>query len=277
MRRSTTSAGTDRRAAHAKRKKILCAFLIAELICALLLLGRFDTPSGPVMATPASLTTPSAASASQTLPDGRTVRLVGLGGQRTSALLARIATEIDGAAAAVTAFWGADWPSDIVVVAAANPDQFAAIGGGDAHTAATATAEQIMFAPDAGAMSDSALRIVLRHELFHYAARGQTAADAPRWLAEGVADYVARPATPRPRATVAALPTDAELAGPQRDAAYDRAWLFSRFVAETYGVATLRELYQRAWGHGHPDPATALRETLGAEPQAILERWQQWM
>ena len=52
----------------------------------------------------------------------------------------------------ITAFWGPDWPSEIVVVAAATPDQFAAIGGGDVHTAAT-TAEQIMFAPDADAMS----------------------------------------------------------------------------------------------------------------------------
>ncbi|EUA23932.1 peptidase MA superfamily protein [Mycobacterium xenopi 4042] len=37
----------------------------------------------------------------------------------------------------------------------------------------------------AAAMSDAALRIVLRHELFHYAARADTALDAPRWLTEG--------------------------------------------------------------------------------------------
>ncbi len=277
MRRSTTSAGTDRRAAHARSRKTLCAFLIAELICALLLLGRFDTASGPVVATPASVTTPSAASASQTLRDGRTVQLVGLGGSHTTRLLSRIAAEIDDAAVAVTAFWGADWPRDIVVVAAATAEQFAAVGGGDSHTAATTTGQRIMFAPGADAMSDSALRIVLRHELFHYAARAQTAADAPRWLTEGVADFVARPATPRPPVSTATLPTDAELAGPQRSAAYDRAWLFSRFVAEEYGVARLRELYLRACGHGHPDTATALREALGDEPQAVLARWRQWM
>jgi len=34
-------------------------------------------------------------------------------------------------------------------------------------------------------MSDSALRIVLTHELFHYAARVETALDAPHWLTEG--------------------------------------------------------------------------------------------
>lgn len=34
-------------------------------------------------------------------------------------------------------------------------------------------------------MSATALRIVLTHELFHYAARVDTALDAPRWLTEG--------------------------------------------------------------------------------------------
>ena len=47
-------------------------------------------------------------------------------------------------------------------------------------------------------MSDASLRIVLRHELFHYAARADTAADAPRWLTEGVADFIGRPQTPLP-------------------------------------------------------------------------------
>ena len=55
-----------------------------------------------------------------------------------------------------------------------------------------------MFAPGAAAMSDASLRIVLRHELFHFASRADTAADAPRWLTEGVADFVGRPPAPRP-------------------------------------------------------------------------------
>ena len=106
-----------------------------------------------------------------------------------------------------------------------------------------------MFAPGAAQMNDDSLRIVLRHELFHYAARAETAADAPRWLTEGVADYVGRPPTPLPAnsATMAqrGLPTDAELSGPNAQLAYDRAWWFSRFVAGTYGPAALRSLYVR--------------------------------
>ncbi|BBY83240.1 peptidase [Mycolicibacterium pulveris] len=239
-------------------------------------MGRVDTPSGPVVATPASLTAPSAAATSHTLGDGRRVRLIGLGGH-TAQLLSRVAADMDAAAAAVTAFWGDDWPREIVVVAAATPEQFAAVGGGDPHTAATTTAERIMFAPGASAMSDNALRIVLRHELFHFASRAQTAADAPRWLTEGVADFVARPVATRPRDMTATLPTDAELAGPQRSSAYDRAWLFARFVADEYGVAKLRELYSHACGHGHPDTATALRDALGEQPRTVMARWQSWM
>jgi hypothetical protein len=56
----------------------------------------------------------------------------------------------------------------------------------------TATGQRIVFAPGASDMSDDALRIVLRHELFHFVSRAQTALDAPRWLTEGVADFVGR-------------------------------------------------------------------------------------
>ena len=75
------------------------------------------------------------------------------------------------------------------------------------------------------------------------------------------------------------MPTDADLdaAGPAGSLAYDRAWWFSRFVADTYGTATLRALYLRACGPGHPDAATAVRDTLGADLPTVLARWRHWM
>lgn len=232
------------------------------------------------MATPASLTTPASASTEQTLADGRTVRLIGLG-EGTAPLLRRISAELDDAADAVSAFWGPDWPREIVIVAARTDEQFAAVGGGDSHTAATATGERIVFAPGAARMSEESLRIVLRHELFHYAARNATAADAPRWLTEGVADFVARPPTPLPANAAAmasgGLPTDAELSGRDRSLAYDRAWWFSRFVADTYGTAALRALYLSAAGHDHSDVATAVQNTLGTDLDGVLAAWRQWL
>ena len=274
MRRSTTSAATDRRR--------LAAILVTELICAVLLIGRPQAPpANPVVAAPASLTTPTAASTTETLDDGRTIHLVGLGGSHTAPLLARIAAQMNDAARAVTAFWGPDWPRDVVIVAAGSDAEFGTLAGGGPDIAATTTAERIMFAPGAAAMSDASLRIVVRHELFHFASRSATAADAPRWLTEGVADYVGRPAAPRPpdAAQLAHLPSDADLnaAGPAGSSAYDRAWWFSRFVAESYGTQTLRALYLRACGPGHPDAATAVRDTLGADLPTVLVRWRHWM
>jgi hypothetical protein len=274
MRRSTTSAATDRR-----RVGVL---LVAELICALILVGRpHPAPARPVVAAPASVTTPTAASTTENLDDGRTVHLVGLGGAHTAPLLTRIAAQINDAAKAVTAFWGPDWPRDVLIVAAASDAEFGRLAGGGPDIAATTTAERIMFAPGAAAMSDASLRIVLRHELFHFASRADTAADAPRWLTEGVADFVGRPPTPRPpdAAELATIPTDADLdaAGPAGSVAYDRAWWFSRFVADAYGTATLRTLYLRACGPGHPDAATAVRDALGADLQEVLAGWRHWM
>ena len=131
-------------------------------------------------------------------------------------------------------------------------------------------------------MSESALRIVLTHELFHYAARVDTALDAPHWLTEGVADFVARPATPVPADALSialTLPSDIELdtPGPQRSLAYDRAWWFARFVADSYGAAKLRAFYLAACGVGHTDVLTAVRDVLGTDYAGVLERWKQWM
>jgi hypothetical protein len=122
----------------------------------------------------------------------------------------------------------------------------------------------------------------LTHELFHYAARVDTAMDAPQWLTEGVADFVARPISPVPadaQSAVVALPSDADLdtPGPQRSSAYDRAWWFARFVADIYGTAKLRELYVATCGVRHADVPTALHDVLGDDAAIVLVRWDQWV
>lgn len=234
----------------------------------------------------------------------RTVRLVGLGGPPSDRLLARVARNIGAAIDEVVAFWGGDWPREISVVATSSREQFlAAVGGGPASQWAdiaavtvadtvdpqrrTALGERIVFAPDADTMSEEALRIVLGHELFHYAARADTAMDAPRWLTEGVADFVARPAPAAPGTAGAAgaagaaprsLPSDDDLEAPgqQRLLAYDRAWLFARFVADVSGSARLRDFYLAVCGVGHSDISSAIRDVLGTDPTRLLARWQQW-
>ncbi|WP_304118183.1 peptidase [Mycolicibacterium bacteremicum] len=236
------------------------------------------TPSSP---TPTTASGDTATTTDIALPGGRTAAVRGLGGERSRPLIDRIAAELPGAVDAVTAFWGPDWPREIVVVVTESTEQFRVLAHGSPDIAAATTADGMVFAPGAADMTEPALRIVVRHELFHVAARDRTVASAPVWLTEGVADYVGRPAQPVPPdgAQLATLPTDADLqtAGPARSLAYDRAWWFSRFVAERYGAPALRALYLRACGPGHPDAATAVQETLGVDLDEVVAQWRAWM
>lgn len=259
------------------------ALLLIELVAAAaVLLHRADEP-GSRAAEPDALL----------VGDGRAVELLGGGTAATDALLARVATEIGPATAAVEEFWGLDWPHRIVIEATATNAQFRAAVAAPvaADTAAVAIAtrvdparrraagQRIVLAPGAAAMSAAALRIVLRHELFHYATRAVTALDAPRWLVEGVADYVARETDPAvPPGAELTLPSDAELdtPGPHRNTAYDRAWWFSRFVADRYGPQRLRDLYVAACGVDHVGLPAAVRASLGVELPRLLAQWQRW-
>jgi len=99
---------------------------------------------------------------------------------------------------------------------------------------------------------------VLRHELTHVATRLDTAADAPMWLTEGLAEYVGRrgyrdfaavapdlTAAVRAGELPAGLPTDADFRVDTDEAtlAYQSAWSFAAFVADVYGEPKLRAMY----------------------------------
>ena len=202
-----------------------------------------------------------------------------LGGAHTRPLLARIAAEMNDAAQAVTAFWGADWPRDIVIVATGSDAQFGSLAGGGPDIAATTTAERIMFAPGAAAMSDASLRIVLRHELFHYASRARYRHRRTA-LAHRRRRRFRRPAR-RHRGRVPARRTvgaNSHRRRPRAPPAPPGRWPTtapggSAASSPTrYGSDTLRRLYLRACGPGHPDVATAVRETLGADLPTVLAR-----
>jgi len=242
----------------------------------------------------------SAQAAASVVVDGRTVRLVSLGEPRTDVLLHRVRADIGAAVSTVEQFWGTDWGNggtpDITIVATDSDGQFVAEAHLDERrqwndiaavsvaddvdlTQRKAFGQRIVFAPGAATMSESALRIVLAHELFHLASRADTALDAPRWLTEGVADFVARPPTAIPAGASIDLPSDAALdaGGVDRSAGYDRAWWFARFIADTYGVDGLRRLYVAACEPGHSDLAVAVQQALGTDLAGLQTRWAQWL
>lgn len=221
-----------------------------------------------------------------------------LGGGRADTLQARVRSAMDPAVRDVERFWGSDWPREIVVVLTDSEYRFvseaqldprrnwtdiAAVAVADSvdPDQRTATRQRIILAPGAAAMSDEALRIVLTHELFHFAARADTAVDAPRWFVEGVADFVARRPEPVPADAAAdtALPSDPGLdgSGPQRSAGYDRAWWFARFVADEFGADGLRRLYRQACGPGHGDFAGAVDKSFDIDMAELQTRWGQWL
>jgi len=263
--------------------------LVILFVAGLVVLQRNPQPADLAVSAPAPVAAPLV------VGDHRTVTLISLGGRATDELLNQIGADIGPATAAVEAFWGTDWTHDILIIATGSVDQFAQQAGTAprADTAALALADQvdaqrrlaigerIVLAPGAAMMNPAAMRIVLTHELFHYAARADTAATAPRWLTEGVADYVARPAVvpARYRALGNALPADADFGGdPQQlSAAYDRAWLFARFVADRYGPAALRGLYVQICGPRGVDPAAAMTQVLGTDPEHLLPLWRRWL
>ncbi|MGX9671625.1 peptidase [Mycobacterium sp. HM-7] len=233
-----------------------------------------DAPVGPSRPGPP----PPAPPTTIRLADGRSVDLLVL--DPGSTLPGRITRELDGAAAAITAFWGDDWRRQITIVTTGTDEEFRALAGGKEEFAAATTVDRIVFAPGAAAMGPGALRIVLRHELFHYSSRPVTAADAPWCLTEGLADYVSRPRTARPApADMAVLPgnADFQVTGPALSLAYDRAWWFARFVGARFGDPALRRLYLAACGVGHPDLDTALAATLGSDRDALTTQWRQWL
>lgn len=299
--RSTTPVATKRSGPQRRRLPLLLAWVfVVELIVAAAV--PFDAASDS-RARPAQLVTPAhsqvnAATKSMVVGD-RTVHLLGLGGPSSERLLSRVASDVRGAVTAVEAFWGVDWSRLISVVIAGTDEEFrAAAGGGPASQWADiaavtvvdrvdpahriAVGQRIVFAPGAANMSEASLRIVLTHELFHYAARADTVLDAPRWITEGIADFVARPPTPVPPNALPVpltLPSDADLdaPGPQRSLAYDRAWWFARFVADTYGTTKLRDFYLITCGIRHADMPTATQEVFETSPTGLLSRWHQWL
>jgi hypothetical protein len=267
---------------------LVLALLFAGGVLAVLFLPGSTEPAAP----------PPGTQRHQHVGDDRTVTLIGLQPPATDAVLNLVSADTDPAVRAVEKFWGTDWTHEIVVVATGSAQQFAVQTDSDPRTDTAALAvadrvdparrsalgQRIVLAPGAAEMSPQELRIVLAHELFHYAARVDTTLDAPRWLTEGVADYVGRPAddehaVTRAVGSVTALPSDAEFTGTpvQLSAAYDRAWLFARYIADRYGAPTLRALYAQVAGVGHEQFPVAVQRLLGVNQDALLIDWQHWM
>jgi hypothetical protein len=227
-------------------------------------------------------------------------------------LVTSLAAELDGAVAAVTEVWGTEWSQRVAVLLPATIDEmremvgpaFAVSGIAAAAVADqvdvanhTAVGQRVVLNPDqARRLSPSAMRIVLRHEITHVAARASTVDGAPMWLLEGFADYVGyrgsgltpREAAPDlvralragglPGGLPEGLPTDDDFHGgnDNLDLAYQLAWSVALHVVDLAGEEELVRLYRLIAGGPTVDPSTvdgALRQVLGLDTPGFVASW----
>jgi hypothetical protein len=226
-------------------------------------------------------------------------------GHPGSAVAPRLVDEMAGALASLSEFWGPHWHVGVLLIAAQTDAEFAALVGGE-HTngiAAAAVADRVdngvavgqrvVFAPGSAALPPDQFRVVLRHELFHAAARTVTGDHAPLWLVEGVADYNGRRgsgtpfrnAAPTLTSALAAgrvpdhLPTDEDIdgPGPRRTQAYEEAWSVAQYVAEAFGEPKLVQLYRYGADRAPGPQGTAIQRALGIDEATLVRQWQSWL
>ncbi|MCP2268955.1 peptidase MA family metallohydrolase [Actinokineospora diospyrosa] len=224
----------------------------------------------------------------------------------------RLVRELDSSVAAVTEVWGDQWPQRVALILPDSPAEMRALVGPDfpvesvvavaiadrVDTARhTATGQRVVLSPTGSrALSVTSLRVVLRHEITHVAARAATVDGSPMWLLEGFADYVgyrdsgitlAQGAPDlarrvRESGPPAALPEDRDFRARDRtlDLAYQQAWSIARFLADRFGEPKLVELYRELAGAGPisaSDTDDLLRGVIGVDRAGLLKQWQSYL
>jgi hypothetical protein len=225
----------------------------------------------------------------------------------------RLAGELDSSVRAVGELWPTRWSERVVLLLPDSPAEMRALVGAkdfpvDAVVAVAVadrvdnasrevTGQRVVLSPTGvRALSLTSMRVVLRHEITHLAARADTVDGSPTWLLEGFADYVgyrdsgvalaegapdlARQV--REQGPPLSLPDDHAFrsSGPELDLAYQQSWSLARFVAEEYGEATLVELYRTLAAAGAVsarETDNLLREVLGMDRTALVEGWRNYL
>jgi hypothetical protein len=238
-------------------------------------------------------------------------RCLVIGARARRAQVRRLAAECPDAAATVDRAWGSTWSRRVEVVVPGSLSQLAALLGRSGSRGGTGTAglEQtaaITVGP-ADRRSEEVLvngtafeelnplgrQVVLTHELVHVATRDTGSRDAPIWLAEGYADYVAYGDTGLPAEQIAgealaavragelpdALPGTDEFdtAGDKAAQAYGQAWVAVGAIARRVkGPAGLKTFYQRASapGAGSAGLDAALAGARLRDRDALVKIWQ---
>jgi hypothetical protein len=224
----------------------------------------------------------------------------------------RVAAELDAAVGAVSDVWGTGWPQQVAVLLPDDADEMRALVGPNFPVESvvgvsvadrvdtergTADGQRVVMSPTtADALTIAPLRIVLRHEITHIAARGSTVDGSPMWLLEGFADYIGYRESGIPLAQAAPdlnaqmiaggppgkLPADEEFRSRGRtlDLAYQQSLSIARFVADRLGEDKLINLYRQLAKAGRIS-AEQLDEVLvsvvGLDGEQFVAGWQEYL
>lgn len=216
-----------------------------------------------------------------------------LGHPRDSAELPRLAAAVDAAVPVVSGVWGTGWSRQVAVLVPASDRELAALVAAvtpltdvsaeavfDARDPVhgTPVGQRLVLNPHALAkLSPAGLRIVAQHEITHIASAAATGPSSPRWLVEGLAEYVGNLGSGQPVPVAAgelhselargrlpdALPQDAEFAagGGRLPQVYEESWLACRLIAARAGQAGLVRFY-RLVGASEQAPANAVKDAV---------------
>jgi len=233
-----------------------------------------------------------------------------LGHPQDSADLPRLAAAVDAAVPVVTGVWGTGWARQVAVLVPASDQELSAlVGQGSALTDISAetvfdtqdpargTRQRLVLNPHALVdLTPTGLRIVVQHEITHIASAAGTGPSSPRWLVEGLADYVGNLGSAQPVPVAAselrtelargrppaALPSDAEFApgGTRLPQVYEESWLACRLIATRAGHAGLVSFYRLVGAS--PDAATTavasvLQRVLHESTATFTAQWRAYL
>jgi hypothetical protein len=218
--------------------------------------------------------------------------------------------EVDRAVPKVLDVWRGQWSGRVVLVVPRTEDQLAALLGGRPSqyvqlaaitrgelgtTEDSAPADRVFINPAAfGKLSAVGRRVIMAHEITHVASRASTQRWTPKWLSEGLADYVGYRDSGLATRVVAqelaadvrrgrlpyALPDDDAFWTTRKDLpqVYEQSWLACRLIVERYGEQALTRFY-RAVGDGPEGQAVerAFRDLLGTTQAEFTGAWRDYV
>lgn len=224
----------------------------------------------------------------------------------------RLVRELDPAVRAVSELWPTRWSQRVTLMLPNSPGEMRALVGPDFpvesvvavavadrvnNRTRTVAGQRVVLSPTGvRGLSIASLRIVLRHEITHVAARADTVDGSPTWLLEGFADYVGyrdsgvtlAEGAPdlakqvRQDGPPAGLPEDRAFrtGGTDLDLAYQQSWSLARYVAETHGEKALIGMYRELAAAGATSATETdrmLRDVLGVDRAELVKGWRSYL